>query len=48
VRSYYHFSPLVHSYFFVGYLYDVVNLLSLGLVESSETNVLGSLLILEP
>jgi hypothetical protein len=32
----------------VGYLFDVMNLLSLGLVESSETNVGGSLLILEP
>jgi hypothetical protein len=32
----------------VGCLSNIVNLLSLGLFESSETNVGGSLLILEP
>jgi hypothetical protein len=32
----------------VGYLSNVMNLLLLGLVESSETDVGGSLLILEP
>jgi hypothetical protein len=32
----------------MGYLFDIVNLLSLGLVESSKTDVGGSLLILSP
>jgi hypothetical protein len=32
----------------MGYLSDIMNLLSLGLVESSEIDVGGSLLILEP
>jgi hypothetical protein len=32
----------------VGYMSDVVNLLSLGLAESSEIDVGGSILILEP
>jgi hypothetical protein len=42
VHSYYHLGPIVHSYFLVGYLSNVVNLLSLGLVDSSETDVGGS------
>jgi hypothetical protein len=39
VHSYYHLGLLVRSYFSVGYLSNIVKLLSLGLVESKEDDV---------
>jgi hypothetical protein len=39
VHSYYHLGMLVRNYFSVGYLSDIVELLSLGLVESREDDV---------
>jgi hypothetical protein len=47
VYSYYHLCLLVSSYFSMGYLSDIVELLSLGLVESREDDIGVSLYMLQ-